>query len=72
MSHLFRQDGMERITLLELPPDTWDGEYTAFRMGEHTHEITSIDYAGDVVVIAGIEVVGSEVESATPDPGGDP
>ena len=72
MSHLFRQDGMERITLLELPPDTWDPKYTAFRMGGHTHTITSIDYAGDVVVIAGIEVVGSEVESTQPDPGGDP
>lgn len=67
MAHAFRQDGMERITLLELPPDTWDDEYTAFRMGGHTHAITSIDYAGDVVVIAGIEAVGSEVAE-----GGDP
>lgn len=72
LAHSFRQDGMGRITLLELPPDTWDEEYTAFRMGGHEHTITSIDYAEDVVVIAGMEVVGSEVEAATPDPGGDP
>jgi len=53
VEHVARQDGMLRMVLFELPPNTWDDAYTAFRHGGHVHEIGSIDYAGETVVIGG-------------------
>ena len=62
MGHDARRDQLERVTLLELPPGTWDKGYKAFRMDGRLHSITSVDYAGDTVVIAGTYVLGTEVD----------
>lgn len=47
------QHGMGGVVLLELQPDTWDTAYVKFRFQGHVYTITSVDYAGDVVVIGG-------------------
>ena len=60
VAHVARADELQRVTLLELPPDTWDDEYVAFRMGGRTCSIDSVDYAGDVVVIGGSSMAGGE------------
>lgn len=53
VDHAARQSGMLRMVLLELPPNAWDGEYVAFRVDGIVHTISSIDYAGETVVIGG-------------------
>lgn len=57
ISHLARQDNLSRMTMFELEPDSWDEEYVAYRYQGLFHTIKSIDYAGDVVVVAGTREV---------------
>lgn len=52
-----RQTSMAGVVLFELPPDTWDKRFRAFRFQGHFYTINSIDAAKDVVVIGGVREV---------------
>ena len=51
------QRDLARLVMLELPPDTWDESYVAFRFRGMTHHVESVERAEDVVVIAGTREV---------------
>ncbi len=47
------QTDLSQIVLLELPPNTWDADYTAFDFQGKRHTIRSVDTAGECVVVSG-------------------
>jgi hypothetical protein len=57
MLHEARQDGLAGVVLFELPSDTWDPEFVRLAYDGDEYAITSADFAGDVVVIAGTREV---------------
>ena len=60
VSYEVGQHGTGGVVLLELQPNTWDDEYSKFRFQGHLYNITSVDYAHDVVVIGGVREVTDE------------
>jgi len=48
-----RASELSRLTMFELPPDTWDDGYSAFRYMGDTYHVESVNKAEEVVVISG-------------------